>query len=65
MGKCFRRDVGGGGGGGGGGKKSRNWAEETAKRIHVVVRVRPLNYREIKENAKVIKAHFPYDRMSR
>lgn len=32
----------------------KNWAKETAKRIHVVVRVRPLNVREIKMNSKVI-----------
>ena len=31
----------------------KRWAEETTKRIHVVVRVRPLNIREIKEGAKV------------
>ncbi len=35
------------------GRRRRNWAEETAKRIHVVVRVRPLNVREIKEGQKV------------
>ncbi|TRY60979.1 hypothetical protein TCAL_05689 [Tigriopus californicus] len=32
----------------------QKWATETSKRIHVVVRVRPLNFREIKENAKDI-----------
>ena len=31
----------------------KHWDEETAKRIHVVVRVRPLSVKEIKENAKV------------
>ena len=30
------------------------WKKETAKRIHVVVRVRPLMYNEIKHSAKVI-----------
>ena len=29
------------------------WAKETAKRIHVVVRVRPLSLKEIKQDAKV------------
>ena len=31
----------------------KHWDEETAKRIHVIVRVRPLNVKEIKENSKV------------
>ena len=36
------------------------WARETAKRIHVVVRVRPLSLKEIKQDAKVIRSftHF-------
>jgi len=34
-------------------ERRRHWAKETTKRIHVVVRVRPLNVREIKEQAKV------------
>ena len=40
------------------GRRRREWAEETAKRIHVVVRVRPLNVREIKEGAKVANECF-------
>ncbi len=34
-------------------RRRNNGGEENAKRIHVVVRVRPLNMREIKEDAKV------------
>ena len=33
--------------------KRRQWEESTAKRIHVVVRARPLNIREIKNDARV------------
>ena len=33
--------------------KRRQWDESTAKRIHVVVRARPLNIREIKADARV------------
>ena len=33
--------------------KRRQWEESTAKRIHVVVRARPLNIREIKDDARV------------
>ena len=31
----------------------KHWDEQTAKRIHVVVRVRPMSVKEIRENAKV------------
>lgn len=34
-------------------ERRKRWAKETAKRIHVVVRVRPLNVREIKAGEKV------------
>ena len=33
--------------------KRRQWEESTAKRIHVVVRARPLNIREIKSDCRV------------
>ena len=31
----------------------KKWNDETAKRIHVAVRVRPMNINEIKADAKV------------
>ena len=39
-------------------KMRAKWNVETAKRIHVIVRTRPLNVREIRENAKVGKSHW-------
>ena len=38
--------------------KRRQWEESTAKRIHVVVRARPLNIREIKSDCRVTKLFF-------
>ena len=34
-------------------QQHRKWKVQTATRVHVVVRVRPMSIREIKEDAKV------------
>ena len=34
-------------------QQRKKWNDETAKRIHVAVRVRPMNINEIKADAKV------------
>ena len=42
-------------------QQRKRWNDETAKRIHVAVRVRPMNINEIKADAKVRQSSMQLD----